>query len=111
MGDAWAPEDLGPVTDARSPGDKLGPFAYVLTPDGECTMRKMPRAPERLTWLQKKVGGYIESVPPLGVRSNAYAFYVNEEGAMIGLEPNARASRVLRRPIVGTLVILKGEWA
>lgn len=58
--------------------------------------------------LQKAVGGLIESVDaylPEGTQA-----YANEEGVLLGLEPNPTATELLAWPymIVGPVVILEG---
>ncbi len=55
---------------------------------------------------QRAVQGYVEVVY-LPLRD--LAVLVNEEGLLIGMEPNAYASKLTGREIVGPVVVLHGE--
>ncbi len=60
--------------------------------------------------LQEAVGGYIESINPSGAYEVAYC---NEEGMLQGLETNVLASGLLKKVIVGPVVLgMRGnkEW-
>ena len=64
--------------------------------------------------LQAQVGGYIEPVRPLmETEFNGYTIqtiYVNEEGLLMGLEHNLKASMIVGKHIVGNaLALFQGE--
>ena len=52
--------------------------------------------------LQEAVGGYIESLKPVGKYKIVYC---NEEGRLRGLETNVLASGLLKQIIVGPVVV------
>lgn len=54
--------------------------------------------------LQGYVGGYIELVETAG-SSGSELLVVNEEGLLVGLRPNVRASCLAGVPIVGDAVL------
>ena len=56
---------------------------------------------DTLETYQKIVGGYIEAVP--GILPHPLAIYCNEEGKLVGLEPNISSSYDI---IVGPVVAL-----
>jgi hypothetical protein len=64
-----------------------------------------------LQYLQQKVGGWVEAV---GIPDTGTSIYLNEEGKLVGLPVNARASRLAHehhavRPtdfIVGDVVVV-----
>ena len=68
----------------------------------------------RLDELQAQVGGFIEPVSPLMEREfNGYTIktiYVNEEGLLLDLEYNLKASMIVGKHIVGNaLALFQGE--
>lgn len=85
-----------PYVLVKKPGE---PFKKALFPD--------PDSDRQLEWLQKQVGGYIETVPvePLDAK---LLLICNEEGKLMGLEPNVCIAGDI---IMGTIVIVsyKGE--
>ena len=54
--------------------------------------------------MQKMVGGYIEEVH---VGDHNVQYWVNEEGILLELPLNPKASMMLGQPICGNLVVLK----
>jgi len=66
-----------------------------------------PEREKRLKFLHEAVGGYIEGV---ALRGGKY-MYVNEEGLMLGLDPNYKASKLAGIPIVGNAVVLSADEA
>lgn len=88
--------DAFPFVLVKKPGE---PFKKVLFPD--------PKSGKQLEWLQEQVGGYIETVQvePLNAK---LLLICNEEGKLLGLEPNICMNGDL---IAGTVVIVsyKGE--
>ena len=64
------------------------------------------REPSTLKALQEAVGGYIEVVHPEGLPPH-FCMVVNEEGRLLGLPINTRASLLFGEAIVGDAVILK----
>jgi hypothetical protein len=67
-----------------------------------------------LAELQAQVGGYIEAVNTLmETECNGYTIqiiYVNEEGLLLDLEHNLKASMIVGRNIVGNaLALFQGE--
>jgi len=53
---------------------------------------------------QRAVGGYITAV--YSDHEDAIAGYANDEGLLIGLEPNLIASLIFNQPLVGNVVVL-----
>lgn len=80
-------------------------FVVAVTPGGKA---------EKIPWekgmglkkLQELCGGYIETTPTVRKK---YLFVVNEEGKLLGLEINGKATAALLYPdtIVGTAVVMK----
>lgn len=54
--------------------------------------------------MQKMVGGYIQEVY---VGDQDVQYWVNEEGLLLELPLNPKASMMLGQPIVGNLVVLR----
>jgi len=52
--------------------------------------------------LQDAVGGYIESIQPIGKYK---VVYCNEEGLLLGLDTNVLASGLLKQVLVGPIVV------
>ena len=52
--------------------------------------------------LQTAIGGYIESIRPIGKYK---VVYCNEEGRILGLETNVLASGLLKQVLVGPVVV------
>lgn len=75
---------------------------FVIEPNGPMTMAIMDEID--LQTLQNLVGGYIELVNMPEIDGD---MYVNEEGLLMGLEYNAKASDLTGQYIVGTAVIVK----
>lgn len=75
-------------------------MAYIIKTDG--TEVEIGSQPD-LDKLQKAVGGYIELV---SIDGSAY-FYANEEGLLLGLPLNSRATMLVNRPIVGDIVMME----
>lgn len=78
-------------------------MAYIIRTDG--TIEHIGKQP-KLEALQKAVGGYIEYVPcdgPLGF------MYCNEEGKLMGLPPNPKATRMIdfHDIIAGDVVVME----
>jgi len=74
--------------------------------DGTYKKREAPSKPS-LEEMQQIVGGYIE---PLRVEHEGHirTMVVNEEGKLIRLPLNIRASEIAGREIVGNVFILEG---
>ena len=76
-------------------------MAVILRADGSIEQLEN----RKLKTLQKAVGGYIEPVYTKQDR----LMYVNEEGLIIGLPLNVRASDLVDRQIVGDAVYFTDE--
>ena len=90
-------------------------MAIRIEPDGSM-VDVFPEDGQRftLTELQAHVGGYIEAVNTLmETEINGYTIqiiYVNEEGKLLDLEHNLKASMIAGRNIVGNaLALFQGE--
>ena len=90
-------------------------MALRIEPDGSM-VDVFPGDGHRFTLpeLQAQVGGYIEPVRPLmETEFNGYTIqtiYVNEEGLLMGLEHNLKASMIVGKHIVGNaLALFQGE--
>jgi len=80
------------------------PFrVFVAEADGSTRVEEL--GTDRLSALQRLVGGYIEQVP--GWRIGALVALVNEEGWLRDLAPNPYGPRWLQQPIAGPIVILR----
>lgn len=75
---------------------------FIIAPDAPMEMRIVDDVDLRT--LQELVGGYVELVYMPEIDSD---MYVNEEGLLMGLEYNAKASDLTGQYIVGTAVIVK----
>lgn len=75
-----------------------------IDPDGTCTTVQCAKLQFSLEELQKAVGGYVEMYP-LGHHS----LYLNEEGKLMGLEPNPIATRLMRQQYPGSIFYVTGE--
>ncbi len=75
---------------------------FIITPDAPMEMRIVDDVDLRT--LQELVGGYIQLVQMQEIDGD---MYVNEEGLLMGLEYNAKASDLTGQYIVGTAVIVK----
>lgn len=68
-------------------------YSVTLSPNGDITIQPFPPETEdgNLAFLQNEVNGYIERV---GISCGPFPLdmWVNEEGLLIGLEPNDLAS-------------------
>lgn len=80
----------------------------VIHENGAFVLESRERKPE-LAELQQLVGGYIEAVDGCLEQPGVEA-YGNEEGRLLGMQPNIAATVLLRWPyrIVGPVVILSG---
>ena len=70
-------------------------YCVTLSPNGDITIQPFPPETEdgNLKFLQSEVDGYIERV---GVNCGSFPLdmWVNEEGLLVGLEPNELASYI-----------------
>jgi hypothetical protein len=81
----------------------------IIQPDGTTTLTERdPSDRPSLKELQKAVGGYIEPVDAM--LDDGTVAYANEEGLLMGMPPNPKATREVKwpYPIVGPVVILRG---
>lgn len=81
----------------------------IIQPDGTTTVNERdPSDSPSLEELQQAVGGYIEPVDSM--MTDGTVAYANEEGRLVGLEPNPKATEAVKwpYPIVGPVVILRG---
>ncbi len=89
-------------------------YFIIIHPDGSVETERAPDELEQLSFLQKTVGGYIETVP-CNFSSDGI-FIVNEEGKLKGLEVNKKATSLANLfagdCIAGTAVfaIAAGEY-
>ena len=76
----------------------------VIHPNGVTETIDVLDGEDRLTLdqMQKAVGGCVELVHTPSVNWDVYA---NEEGLLIGLEPNMAASLITGVPLVGSVLI------
>jgi len=88
-------------------------MATKIPVDGETEEFKMPENP-KLEWFQKLVGGYVEFVN----FPDGSAIMVHEEGRLIGLHPNFKATSLCMLkgrpqpdayPIVGIAIFFSRE--
>jgi hypothetical protein len=70
----------------------------VIESNGTITQRA---ATDDLQELQSIVGGYIEAIRTVDNRR----MFVNEDGTIMRLMPNAKASALAGRPIVGDVCV------
>ena len=70
----------------------------VIEANGTITQRA---ATDDLQELQSIVGGYIEAIRTVDNRR----MFVNEDGTIMRLTPNAKASALAGRPIVGDVCV------
>ena len=80
--------------------------AILIRADGTeqaLTPQKKPDLKQMQTW----VGGYIERVK-VRYEGHIRTMYVNEEGLLLNLQFNQKASSICKRTIVGDVFILVG---
>lgn len=82
-------------------------MAQIYRVTGVVDKVSYPEREKRLKFLQDTVGEHIEGVT---LRGGKY-MYVNEEGLMLGLDPNYKASKLAGIPIVGNAVVLSPDEA
>jgi hypothetical protein len=76
------------------------PNGIVAVPD-----KYMPEGTPMHEVINAQVGGHFDSVRPMR-REQKFIGYVNDEGLLMGLEPNALASAIFGRFLAGPCVIL-----
>jgi hypothetical protein len=74
--------------------------ALVITAEGDLYQTDIPSEEGHLV-LNELCGGWIDCV-----RNDDIVGYVNDEGLLIGLDPNVLASVLFGRPLVGDVVVL-----
>jgi hypothetical protein len=74
--------------------------ALLIKTTGEVELTTVPEEGGHLV-LNELCGGWIDCV-----RTEDIVGYVNDEGILIGLAPNALASLLFGRPLVGDVVVL-----
>mgnify|MGYP003661729857 CR=1 FL=1 len=89
-------------------------MALLVYPDGTTEDLTLPEE-DRLEVMQEAVGGYIEAVyldaDGLNAGSKYTVALVNEDGLMMGLDPNIVASQAMGQPVVGPVLFLnEEEW-
>lgn len=84
-------------------------MAQLIKASGEVITVTLPRK-DRLATMQSHVGGYIEFVYAR-YNGKKTTLVVNEEGLLIGLRPNALASLVAGRLLVGDVLLLTAREA
>jgi len=80
--------------------------AHILNPDGTDTSIEFTEEPT-LEWLQEQVQGHIE-ITWCGFNNLRSMMVVNDEGLLINMKPNPKASILAGQPIVGPAVVLEG---
>lgn len=75
----------------------------VIHPSGVMTIVDEDTDEVPLEELQSLVGGYIEVHPS---RNEHFVYIVNEEGLLMGLEPNGTAKEILGIEAVGPVVVV-----
>jgi len=89
---------------SETEGLKMERKAIWILPDGTAIRITIPV--QSLPFLQKKVGGLIDSIYiPNHQKSTLWA---NDEGLILNMEPNMVASYIAKQPIVGPVVV-EGE--
>ncbi len=81
----------------------------IIQPDGSTTVEERdPTNRPTLEEMQKAVGGYIEPVDAM--MTDGTVAYANEEGLLIGMPPNPKATEAVNwpYPIVGPVIIMRG---
>ena len=80
--------------------------ALVIHPDGhEESLENQPSLLE----VRKIVEGYVEVIPTIFCKDTTVTMALgNEDGRLIGLTKNPKASSLLNYNVVGNIVILKG---
>jgi hypothetical protein len=78
----------------------------VIHPSGVMTIVDEDADEVPLEELQSLVGGYIEVYPN---RNERFVYIVNEEGLLMGLEPNGTAREILGIEAVGPVVVVPKE--
>lgn len=79
-------------------------MATLYKPDGTVeTVSPADSAAFTLSEMQHLVGGYVEQA-----YGAPFTFY-NEEGLLLGLPPNRRASELLGYPVVGNVLVCERE--
>lgn len=87
--------------------DKEGrPTCCIYRTDGRTEIVQNPLYPDDngwLEWVQRQVGGYVERYP---IRlPNITSMWVNEEGRLLGLQPNQAVLTQFNHFVVGDAVI------
>ena len=79
----------------------------VIFPDGIVVVPQeyMPEGTPMHEVINAQVGGHFDSVRPM-VREQKFIGYVNDEGLLTGMEPNALASAIFGRFLCGPCVIV-----
>jgi hypothetical protein len=79
----------------------------VVFPDGIVAVPEafMPEDTPMHEVINAQVGGHFDSVYPMR-REQKFVGYVNDEGLLLGLEPNALASAIFGRFLCGPCVII-----
>jgi len=77
----------------------------ILHPEGDDEIYEMSKQPS-LEELQETVGGWIEIVPA-DCGDTVLDLIVHEEGKLLNLPYNPKASEYAGRPIVGTAVLFE----
>jgi len=79
----------------------------VVFPNGLAVVPEeyMPEGTPMHEVINAQVGGHFDSVRPMR-REQKFIGYVNDEGLLMGLEPNALASAIFGRFLCGPCVII-----
>jgi len=83
-----------------------GRHAVEIRPDGTMILAHVPKC-GMLYWMQKCVGGYIETLRICHFVVEDTLMIVNEEGRIKGMELNPKASAVVLENIYGPALIMK----
>lgn len=88
-------------------------YYIKIMPSGRVKIDSFGAEQNMLEWLQKQVGGLIETAPLVyPLKKAGYVMFVNEEGKLLELKQNLKATRLcVTDVIVGNAVLLrtKGE--
>lgn len=85
---------------------------YCIDPNGDVhTLQPSEDGFYKLADLQSHVGGYIEIVPSHYEfeLTQTHVGYANEEGRLLNLEFNKRASELFGMPLVGSVAIIRRD--
>lgn len=79
----------------------------VVFPNGIVSVREeyVPVGTPMHEFINAQVGGHFDSVRPMR-REQKFIGYVNDEGLLLGMEPNALASAIFGRFLCGPCVII-----